>query len=230
MLLEILTMIGIHEADKILNTGVGKNDADEWGVYLDGNGNYRLKKDGKWVIYTFNEYGEKIIKYVKSGNVAVNVDEMESNSRRADAINNNRMFYMYRPERNNMKPTHRRGNDNIEGSRYKNIKDDKLYVQRRIEYYDKNNNEYYNGIYYMNMNYNFLCPSEETMSNDKKKYPESYNEIHKKIINMLNIQSINFSSSEYFSSHPYNSQYAYIHIGDSDNYRYVHRQLARTDR
>ena len=220
MLAVLLAVLGIDFADKALNTQTGKYDVDEWGMYVDGNGTLRLKKNGKSVVDTYNDFGDKVIKYAHSGIVAVNIDEIESKQRKQDAIDNNRKFYMYRPDRDNY-PKFRCGRSEIRGNRYCSVDGGGLYVVRHIEFKDLNDesefNCWYNGDYYMDMDYKICMPTEEQKEKDTVQFGDKAEALQKHIIDTANkhIKMV----TDGCNINCFNEDYT-IHIGDASNTRY----------
>jgi len=193
MILEILTLFGLHTINRTIKTQFGKTDSNKYGVYLDGNGDYRLKQNCHRIVDTYNEYGEKVINNAKYNYTEINIDDIESKRRREEAIKQNKNVYLYWTDRGNTGQSHRFGNDDIIGNRYKNINNDKLYVIRKI-YYSPYRNELnsfikdYTGYYYMDMEYNICGPTEETATIDRQTYGESCKQVSEFIMDKANKQ------------------------------------------
>lgn len=203
MLFEALALMGLHGVGYALNTQTGKNDADKYGIYLDGNGCWRLKKNGKRVVDSYNDYGEHIMKYVGGmydGIEAINISKIEAEQRKREAINNKENIYLSYIESGH--GTNRPGNNMIKGCRYQEINgENKCMVICHINYYDNNpDNDYkyktYYGDYYMDMNYNFLYPTKETILKDKAKYQEDFENIENLMVLTAN-ERINKLKEEY---------------------------------
>lgn len=205
MLVEMMIMMGLYSANWAFNTQSGKGKADKWGMYRDGNGNYRLKQNGRWVVDTYNDYGECIIKYVRTGETAINIDEIEANQRKEEAIKDGEKVYLFRPERNCYHKLYH-GNPQIKGTRYcETDNNHNLLVIRRIDCdgIKQKNSLFgygYYGEYYMDMNYKICYPTERTRKNDQKLYGSNSDEIHKYII-----EKANMKIKEYLESSEMNS-------------------------
>ena len=119
MIFELLGLFGLSGINHSLNKGAGKRNANQYGMYKDGNGQYRLVQNGHWVVETYNDYGERIIKNVKTGATEINIDSIECKKREQEAINNGGKYYLYRHERHERIPKYRIGNQEIIGDRYK---------------------------------------------------------------------------------------------------------------
>lgn len=174
MLPELLCILGIKGIDKALNTQTGKNNADEWGMYRDGNGNYRLKQNGRKVVDTYDENGDYIIKYVNDGTTAINITKIEAKKREDEAISQGKRFYL-RQKQNGWRG--QLGVRQIWGERYCEVgKPYIYYVKRQVDYTLENGRGYF-GEFYMDMKCNLVCPTEETVEKDKQIFDGS-NEIY----------------------------------------------------
>lgn len=231
MLFEALTLIGLEKLSTIIKTQQGKNDIDEWGVYRDGNGNYRLKDNSKLVVETYNEYGERIIKYTADGTTAINIDEKESQLRKQQATSDGKKFYLYRQERSGTNPRCRYGNDEIKGDRYRSTQTDSLYVIRHIHYQnykDKNNlfgYDYY-GDYMMDMNYQIISPSDDTIKNDYSRYGDDACLIHDFIISETNAKHSKYKADD-LCVPLLPSKTCNINLQNATNLNIVHEQIIR---
>lgn len=190
MLLEVIILYGIRTIKKVINVQRGQQDADKYGMYMDGNGNYRLLNNKHWVVDSINSSGEKVIKRVLNGETEINIDEIECEKRKLEAIENGNEFYLYRPERN---PYCKVGNNLINGDRYSSINNDGIYVIRTINYRSHGNNinndlKYYSGQFYMDMQYKICVPTEATKAKDMRIYGDKYNDVINFIINKANKQ------------------------------------------
>ena len=188
MLFTLLGLFGLDTVFRAFNVHSGQTDVDQYGMYRDGNGNYRMKTNKHWVVDTYNDCGEKIIKNVKTGSTEVNIEEIESNKRKQEAQTNGKRFYLYRSESNQK---YRVGNQHIQGDRYRPVKGNGVYVIRRISYRntDFNSNppcRHYYGQYYMDMNYNICFATEDTLEKDKVTYGLQCGDIHDFIIKKAN--------------------------------------------
>lgn len=191
MLFGVLGLMVLDLTGKVLNTRSGKNDADEYGVYKDGNGNYRLKQNGHWVVDTYNDYGEKIIKNVKSGATEINIDKIDREKRKEEAIKNENEFYLYWIERGCTGQKHHFGNDDIIGNRYKRTNEDnRFYVTRKINYRRKDLRDElvisFTGDFFMDMKYNICCPTKETEIKAREIYKDNYDEAMNFLIDSAN--------------------------------------------
>ena len=216
MILELLGMFGLSKINHSLNKHAGKSNANQYGMYKDGNGQYRLIQNGHWVVETYNDYGERIIKNVKNGITEINIDEIECRKREQEAIDNGNNYYLYRYERYDKIPKYRIGNQKIIGDRYKKIGQSYgVYVKRRIEI--KNGYDFYSGEFYMDMNGEICEPTEETIKKDMEKYPDNYEQIEYNVINETN----EFSKKEakYSSKPPFYNE-RYIMLNDAINYEF----------
>lgn len=233
MLAELLCILGISGANKLLNTQINRLDNDEWGTYRDANGATRLTKNGKRVIEAYNSIGERIIKYVNSGKVAVNIDEIEGERRRQKAIEENKSMYLFRVERQQTTPKYRYGNCDIKGNRYCQTNDNNsYYVIRTIQCdYCHNENElfgyHYYGDYYMDMWYNICFPTEETIQKDFEKYGYKSASIHKFIIDESNKLIKKGIDNPLFSG-LLPKESSIICLGNSNNYRYNHIRIVNS--
>lgn len=188
MIFTVLSILGLDAFVKKLNTRSGKYDVNEYGVYRDGNGSYRLQSNGHWVVDTYNYFGEHIIKNVKTGETEINIDDIESNKRKAEALKNNQKYYLFRPEHNMY---HHIGNNEIKGHRYAKINGPGLYVIRTINFRPSKSEtnpivKYYCGEFYMDMAYNICEETESSRQRNIAIYGNQYNDITHFIINKAN--------------------------------------------
>lgn len=228
MLFTMLGFLGLDTICKAFKIKSNQYNADKYGMYLDGNGSYRLRDNKHWVIDTYNHFGEKIIKNVKNGATEINIDEIESNKRRIEAINSGKKFYLYRYERN---APYRVGNVDIKGDRYSSIHHNGVYVIRTINYksYANDTNAkvtYYSGDFYMDMNYNICFPTEESEIRDKKIYGNNYQQIIDFIIQRANEQ-IKYNLNNGFNSGVGNANVIYLDGALVSGYKRASTRLSR---
>lgn len=195
MLFTVLGIMGIEKVYKALNTQANKNNCNEYGLYVDGNGNYRLKFNNHWVVDTYNEYGEHIIKNVKTGITEVNIDKIESDKRKENAIRNHEQFYLLLSDKQQPKYL---GNRTLKGDRFIEISTNKMLTKRIIHLISNNKNDnvrYVAGEFYMDMNYNIYAPTSETKKYIYESFGDSYEDVIKFIMDCANSQ-INLYSNK----------------------------------
>lgn len=181
MLAELLIMIGLDASKKGLNSLTQQSKPDQWGVFYDGNDNQRIIPSNKRVYYTYSDIGERVIKYVNGG-IAVNIDLENSKKNKETAIKNDNKFFLRTQNKARL------GNKDIIGNRYCCVNDDKekFYVKRSINFQDKLRGIYYWGDFYMDMNYEIVAPTDETIKRDIKEHNNSKDIIYYLIIEHCN--------------------------------------------
>ena len=179
MLFTVLAVMGLKGIGYAINTQSGRTYANKSEMYKDGNGGLRLNKNGKRIADTWDNNGDQIIKYISDGTTVRNLTKEQSVAREKEAIIQGKRFYLRQPD------TGCRGKlgvDTICGERYCEVgKPNTYYVKRMVIYNSDDNNDYV-GIFYMDMNCNLICPTEEQIETDKRNhnihnYKELYNEI-----------------------------------------------------
>lgn len=179
MLFEVLGILGIREIGKAVNTQIGKNNSNEWGMYKDGNGHYRLRKNGRKVIETYDNNGDKIIKYINDGTTAVNISKNEAENREKEAVRNGNRFYLRQHENNSYKKL---GPVDIYGERFCEVGKPYTYYVIRTVVYRNDNNERYQMDFYMNMKKELCFPTEEQIKKDIQFANQSHDNAHGLII------------------------------------------------
>ncbi len=173
MLPELLCILSIHGIGKALNTQTGKNSADEWGMYRDGNGQYRLKKNGRKVVDTNDDNGDYIIKYVSDGTTAVKITKIKAKEREEEAKKQGKRFYLRQKD---IGFHGKLGEQNIVGERYCEVGKPTKYFVKRTIVYNSETGKGYAGEFYMDMKCNLICPTEEQIQKDKELYTERTHE------------------------------------------------------
>lgn len=143
MLFEVLGILGAKAALYGWNTLDGIYKADKWGVYEDGNGIKRFKKNFHMAMYQDDYEGYYVLKDLDTGNIVVNITKETEKWAREYAIKNNRSVYISMPCRDGLAKSI---NNKLNGVRYKDVKTNTPYVGRRYGWYGNELN------FYMNMN------------------------------------------------------------------------------
>lgn len=211
MLAELLIMLGIDKTTNLFSSYEVNTTPDENGVYIDGNGDYRLLKSHTKVRYGFNKYGERVLKEAKSGKTLLNVDVEKAKENESKAKEQGYQFYLR--SANGGKGLHKLGNDEISGTRYCKVGDanNKYYVRREISYIDPDTDEYCSGFFYMDMQYNLVAPSEMLLERDCPPRTELY----EKIMNEHN----------HSERKKHLKDDVIMYLGKSSGFKYTHRAI-----
>ena len=182
MLAELLIMLGLSSVDNGFKALSGTEETDRWGVYLDGNHQWRITPGLQRVYFGRNQYGERCYKYCSNGAVAINVEEELAKENKQEAIKKGHNFYCRAGDGCAL------GNPDIQGARYcrTDDNDDVYYVRRFGEYTDPDTRKEYCGTFYMDMNFNFICPTDETRQKDIELYGKEKTEEYEIIIREFN--------------------------------------------
>ena len=201
MIPELLIMLGLSGAKWCDRALTPQTEPDEWGVFIDGNGNYRLYPSLKQVYYGYTSQDEYALWYI-NGTVALNIDLLKSRQYEEQAIKDKKEFYLRTPRG-------RLGNHKISGARYCRVKHPNIYyVKKRLAYDNEVTNEYYYGDFYMDMNYRLICASDETKEKDKQEYGIVRYDMQHKIIEMFNKKTEN-RDNIFVSLMNYNDSYVF---------------------
>lgn len=217
MLFTLLGFIGLKGLNYAVNTQLGRENTNEWGVYQDDNGNLRLCKNGKKVVDTYDNNGDIIIKYVSNGRPIVNITKEEANAREQMAIKQGKKFYL-RQSDNGFRS--KLGSEEIRGERYCKVGKPHTYYVKRFVIFNCNDKIKYAGEFYMDMKCHLICPTEEQIDRDTailKNYPKLYKVIIKEW-------------SSYITSPYTNVKYnSCITIGDTNknNYKTYSNKISR---
>lgn len=239
MLFEALGFLTLQGLGYALNTRTGKEKPNEYGLYLDGNGNYRYVKNGRRVIETYDDNGWHIIKYVGGvydGLTAVNLDLIDANKRKKEAIERGEKYYLYWLDRGRY-CKQKFGQNELYGNRYRKTDGTSgYYVKCHINYEDYQNTNasfgvrHYYGDYYMDARtYEIIESSEETLAKDTKEL-ENYMFFEEYIIILANEQinrlKVKYKDDDYMRElmMPNN---AVINLKDFSYYKYDHLNLQR---
>lgn len=213
MLAELLIMLGLEKTKETMNSLSMSSEPDEFGVFIDGNGDLRILPSLKKVFYGYTKYGERVIKDKKTGSTIINVDLERAKQNETSAIQKGDKFFLR--SAGGGRGMYKMGNQEIEGARYCEVgkNDTILYVRRCINYINNKTNESCNGFFYMDMNYNLVSPSDELRKSHigDKNFTKLCNKI---------MSEINNSNRKYLMK-----QDRVIYIGDANGYKYDHSSL-----
>lgn len=197
MLVELLAMFGLRTVSNQLNK-LSCHIIDENGIYLDGNGDYRLAENRRKVFYTTNYNGDLVIKDYKNKSIYKNITKEKAKKEEQKAMKHSKKYFL----RQKVKTYYdsKIGNERIYGDRYCEVGKDmddlnNIYVIRHIDYKNDKNARYF-GDFYMNLKYELCMPTEQTVINDKITYrnigshygiySEDNSELYNTIINLWN--------------------------------------------
>lgn len=169
MLAELLIMLGLDATDKGINALTQTNSPNKWGVYRDGNGDFRIEPSLKKVTYGFTREGEYVLKYT-DGKIALNIGLEIAKENEKEAKMQGKKFYLRADKGGSY--THKMGNDDIRGPRYCKVGSnyDTYYVKRYVVYVDPKDNTDYRAWFFMDMNYQFVDFDDDTDAQDLKYY------------------------------------------------------------
>ena len=231
MLIEALCLIALQKINYSLNTRYGRKRADKYGVYRDKNGDTRLTKNCKKVIETYNNNGEKVLKYINNGEIVKNINDAEAKERMEKAIKDGKTYYLYLVDK---RKGYSKSSYNIIGDRYKHINDSssKCYVKRLVIYsWTKPNPPYncwnYSGYYYMDMNFNFCEPTDEQKEKDIELFGDNYQDFEEYILSLLKAKIKNTKSFKDVSKYYLPISERPVNIVDASNYAIVNEALLR---
>ena len=204
MLLEVLGFLACKKGIDTINAHTSSQDVGN-GVYYDNKG--KLRHHGKEAMMYF-ENGDTVYGNAKDGKIFYNKTLERAKINENNAIKNGETFFLRQTDNG----SGRLGNHSIAGARYckaggpYNI----FYIIRTIEY-SKSNFHYY-GKYYMDMNCNIICPTDETNKNDKKIYGNQCSSVENNVMAIVN-KRIKDKIIDPWSERP-------IMVGDCEKYRY----------
>ena len=189
MITELLIMLGLSGANNICDMCVEAEKADKWGVYKDKNGELRINPTLRKVYFGHTEDGDEVI-YYKKGGIAKNIGIEEAKERELEAIKNGKSFYLRAQMGGSF--MHKMGNDEITGERYCKVNENNnvYYVKRFVDLGKPSEDRWYHGSFYMDMNYNLICPTEECIEKDIEIWGKIKNKEHDMIINKFNKNSL----------------------------------------
>lgn len=213
MLAELLIMLGLEKTKETMHSLSMSSEPDEFGVFIDGNGDLRILPSLKKVFYGYTKYGERVIKDKKTGSIIINVDLERARQNEASAIKKGDRFFLR--SAGGGRGMYKMGNQEIEGARYCKIgeSNDVFYVKRCINYIDVDTNATCNGFFFMDMNYNLVSPSDELRKahyNDK-----DFTKMCSKIM-----REINNSNRKHLMKND-----KVIYAGKANGYKYDHASL-----
>lgn len=171
MLIELLAIFGIKGIGHQLNK-LSYHTADKDGVYLDGNGDYRLESNKRKVVREKDYKGDLVIRDAKDKTVYKNITKENAIEAEKEAIKRKKKFFLRQPAQSPY--DNKIGDPRIQGDRYCEVGKDmddleNMYVIRNICYRDELNQTYY-GNYYMNLHHKLYTPTEETIYDDEWYY------------------------------------------------------------
>ena len=209
MLAELLIMFGLQGISRGIKSFDTVSSDNKYGIYIDGNGDYRINPTCRKVYYGHTKYGDRVIKDRKTGKILINIDLDKAKQYEQEAINKGYSFYFRSNGGNGL---YKLGNSDIDGPRYCKVNEDKniYYVRREINYIDPVTNEFCTGFFYMDMNYNLVSPTEKLI--------ESYGDnelLYKTIMNECN-----------HSDRKYNMKNDIVmYLGKASGFKYSHMSM-----
>jgi len=207
MLFTILGFLGVQRINKTLNTQANKSSANKWGVYRDGNGDYRLRQNGKKVVDTYDSHGDYVIKYVHNGITAINITKEESKLREDEAKRTGKRFYLRQIDGN---AKGKLGAQDIYGDRYCEVNKPNIYYVKRYVDYTSDDYRGYFGEFYMDMKCRLVCPTDEQIEKDNNILQKN-NKIYG-IINDNDLYDLILNEWNKYISNPYvNVKYINLH-------------------